>query len=226
MQVVASPSPTDTAWAGDGLVLRDVRIALGKAELFRISLTVPPGEIATIMGPSGRGKSTLLAHIAGFLDPAFSASGEVRLGGEDLLALAPEKRRLGLMFQDSLLFPHMSVAGNLLFALPQRIRGRRRRRTAVNEALADVGLEGLGERDPVTLSGGQASRVALLRTLLAEPRALLLDEPFSRLDRDLRGQVRAFVFERARRAGLPTLLVTHDHEDAEAAGGPILDLGE
>mgnify|MGYP001279751211 CR=1 FL=1 len=207
------------------LVLDDVRIALAGRELLRLSLAVEPGTVATVMGPSGSGKSSLLALIAGFLDPAFRASGGVRLDGIDLLALPAHRRRVGLMFQDDLLFPHMSVAGNLLFALPPVVTGRAARHAAAEAALAEVGLDGFGERDPATLSGGQRARVALARTLLAEPRALLLDEPFSRLDRALRGQVRDLVLERARRRGLPTLLVTHDEEDAAAAAGAVVTIG-
>jgi putative thiamine transport system ATP-binding protein len=133
----------------------------------------------------------------------------------------PEKRRVGLLFQDDLLFPHLSVAGNLGFGLkpgPNRAR-------IIEAALADAGLAGFGQRDPATLSGGQRARVSLLRVLLSEPEALLLDEPFSKLDPALRAQFRNFVFDSARQAGLAVLLVTHDFEDAKAAGGPILRVG-
>ena len=113
----------------------------------------------------------------------------------------------------------MSVGGNLAFALPRGVKDRAR---SIDRALAEAGLEGFAPRDPATLSGGQRARVALLRTLLAEPRALLLDEPFSRLDAGLRGTIRAFVFAEARARGLPVVLVTHDVEDARAAGGAVL----
>jgi putative thiamine transport system ATP-binding protein len=190
----------------------------------QLDLTVAPGEIATIMGPSGSGKSTLLAYIGGFLDPAFAARGEVLIGERPITGLRAEERRVGILFQDDLLFPHLSVGGNLAFGLrPGRSRAERRR--AIAEALAEAGLDGFESRDPATLSGGQRARVALLRTLLAEPHALLLDEPFGKLDRDLRREVRLFVFDHARRRGLPVLLVTHDAEDAEAAGGRAIELG-
>ncbi|ODN68642.1 ATP-binding cassette domain-containing protein [Methylobrevis pamukkalensis] len=214
-----------TAESGqDGLVLEDVRIALGERRLLDLACRVAPGEILSVTGPSGSGKSSLFAFLAGFLDPAFTVAGRVRLDGEDLLALPAAQRRVGLMFQDDLLFPHMSVGGNLLFALPASLRGRAARRARVEAVLAEAGLGGYADRDPATLSGGQRARVALLRTLIAEPRALLLDEPFSKLDRALRGQIRSLVFDRARRLGLPTLLVTHDEEDAAAAGGPVVRL--
>ncbi len=209
----------------EGLALDDVRIGLGGRPLFvPVSLAVAPGQAATVMGPSGSGKSTLLAYASGFLDRAFTGSGRVRIGGEDVTALPPERRRAGLLFQDDLLFPHLSVGGNLAFGLSRSIRGRAARREAVERALAQAGLDGFAERDPATLSGGQRARVAVMRTLLAEPRALLLDEPFGKLDQALRAEFRAFVFEHARERGLPVLLVTHDPADAEAAGGPVVEL--
>jgi putative thiamine transport system ATP-binding protein len=117
----------------------------------------------------------------------------------------------------------MTVAGNLVFAIPRHVKGRKLRHARAEAALAEVGLEGLGDRDPRTLSGGQKSRAALARCLLAEPRALLLDEPFVSLDSDLREEIRGFVLDRARATGLPVLLVTHDQGDAEAAAGRIVE---
>lgn len=203
------------------LQLERVRIAIGSHELMAIDAVVGPGEVLTVMGPSGSGKSTLLAFVAGFLDPAFTASGRIVLDGEDVTALPPEARRIGLLFQDPLLFPHLSIIGNLLFGVPPRTANRRQ--TAI-AALASAGLQGFEERDPATLSGGQQARVALLRLLLSDPRAVLLDEPFSKLDQELRAELRRFVFDRVRMLGLPTLLVTHDEADAAAAGGPVLRL--
>jgi putative thiamine transport system ATP-binding protein len=120
----------------------------------------------------------------------------------------------------------LSVGGNLSFALPASIKGKAIRRDRIEKALSQAELAGFAERDPATLSGGQKARVALVRTLLSNPRALLLDEPFSKLDASLRAQVRDWVFGAARDTGLPVLLVTHDPADAEAAGGPVLQLGE
>ena len=205
--------------AARGLALDAVSASIRGRRLFALSLVVPPGTVTTVMGPSGSGKSTLLALVGGFLEPEFAAGGRVLLDGVDLAGLPAHERRLGLLFQDDLLFPHMSVGGNLAFGLPAETVDRR---AAVASALAEVGMEGFENRDPASLSGGQRSRVALMRTLLARPRALLLDEPFSRLDRELRGQVRRLVFDLARARGLPVLLVTHDQEDAEATNGPIL----
>lgn len=208
------------------LELRGVGLRLGGRSLVApLDLTVAAGEIATLMGPSGCGKSSLLAFVCGTLDPAFAAEGRVLLDGTDVSALPPERRRIGILFQDDLLFPHLSVAGNLAFGLPAALRDRKARAARVAAALAEAGLSGFGERDPATLSGGQRARIALMRTLLAEPRALLLDEPFSKLDVALRDRIRAFVFEHARANALPTLLVTHDPDDAAATGGPVLEIG-
>jgi putative thiamine transport system ATP-binding protein len=207
-----------------GLVFERVRIRLGARHLVDLHTTVEPAQTLTLMGPSGSGKSTLLAFLCGTLPPAFSAEGRVLLDGEDITALAPERRHLGILFQDALLFPHLSVAGNLLVALPPCRGGRGERRAKVEAALADAGLEGLGGRDPATLSGGQQARVALMRTLLAGPRALLLDEPFSKLDATLRQRIRSFVFAEVQHYALPAILVTHDPADAAAAGGPVLHL--
>jgi putative thiamine transport system ATP-binding protein len=194
-----------------------------------ISGTVENGEVLSIMGPSGAGKSSLLLGVAGLLEPPFEIAGRVLLDGTDISSLPAERRGLGLMFQDALLFPHMSVLGNVMFAVPRRgLDGRRRnraeRRDAALGALRRVEMADLSARDPETLSGGQKSRVALARTLAGEPRALLLDEPFSALDQALRAQTRAIVFALAREDGLPVVLVSHDPADAEAAGGPIMEV--
>lgn len=202
-----------------GLVLERLEIDLGPRPLVRLDAAVAPGEVLTVMGPSGAGKSSLLAAIIGTLDPAFACRGRVWLDGREVTGLPTRDRRIGILFQDALLFPHLSVAGNLAFALP---RGLPDRPARVAAALAEAGLAGFGPRDPATLSGGERARVALLRTLLAEPKALLLDEPFARLDADRRAQIRSLVLETARARGLPVVLVTHDPEDAAAAGGRVV----
>ena len=208
----------------DGLTLERVRITRDGAPLLAVDARVAPGTVTTIMGPSGSGKSTLLAWIMGDLPPAFRAEGRVALNGRALGGLPPEARRVGILYQDPLLFPHLDVAANLAFGLT-RGTARAGRRPLVEEALNAVGLTGFGPRDPATLSGGQAARVALMRVLLSRPEALLLDEPFSKLDADRRAQMRALVFGRARAAGVPVLMVTHDPEDAAEAGGAVIRLG-
>ncbi len=207
-----------------GLRLERLRVIREGRLVAALDAHIAPGAVLTVMGPSGSGKSTLLSAIIGAVAPGFAVSGRVRLDGRDLTGLPPQERRVGILFQDDALFAHLSVGGNLAFALPPSVRGRAARRARVEAALADAELTGFADRDPATLSGGQRARVALMRALLAEPRALLLDEPFSRLDAALRAQIRDFVFQRARDRRLPVLLVTHDAEDARAAGGPVVSL--
>ncbi|WP_108813985.1 ATP-binding cassette domain-containing protein [Loktanella sp. Alg231-35] len=207
-----------------GLSLRDVTITKGGAPLLSVSHDIAPGEVLTVMGPSGVGKSTLLAFITGTLAPDFHATGDVWLDGQDITHAAPHQRRVGILFQDDLLFPHLSVGANLAFGL-QPGGSRAERAAKIAEALNEIGLSGFEDRDPATLSGGQKARVALMRMLLSEPCGLLLDEPFSRLDAALRAQVRDMVFDRAKARQLPVLMVTHDADDAQAAGGVIVTLG-
>jgi len=207
----------------NALYLENVCLFLGGKKLLEVNVDVQPGEVVTIMGASGSGKSSLLNLISGFLPPSFIFTGRVMLDGVDITNADPADRKVGLMFQDPLLFPHQSVEENLLFGLPAD--GDKEARCAkVRAALKAVNMEELGQRDPLTLSGGQQSRIALLRVLLSKPKALLLDEPFSALDSGLRGKVRDFVFAQAKAKKLPTLLVTHDQADAEASGGRILEL--
>lgn len=208
-----------------GLFLSDVVIRLGTVTLIDLTADVAPGSVLTIMGPSGSGKSTLLSFISGFLNPVFDARGAMFVDGVDFLALRPEEHRAGILFQDPLLFPHMSVGRNVSFAIPASVSDRRQRQQIAADMLADMDLGGFDDRDPATLSGGQKARVALARVLVSRPRLLLLDEPFAKLDMDLRAQMRTLVFDRAKIAGLPVVLVTHDEADAQAAGGQIHRIG-
>jgi putative thiamine transport system ATP-binding protein len=208
------------------LRLEDVSIQLGDDTLVpSTSLTVQGGSVTTFMGPSGAGKSSLLAYICGTLNGGLSACGAVFLNDAEISGLPPERRGVGILFQDDLLFPHMSVGENLLFAIPKG-RNRKERRKKAESALTESGLPGFFDRDPATLSGGQRARVAVIRTLLAGPGALLLDEPFSKLDAETRCAFRKFVFEHVVTYRLPTLMVTHDPEDAAAAGGEVITIGE
>lgn len=202
------------------LTLRHVTLYRQQAPLLRIpDLTITPGTPLTLMGPSGCGKSSLLTALIGALpqrNPRLHQDlcweGTVLLNGEPLASLPTERRGIGLLFQDDLLFGHLTVADNLLFAVPPG--PRQDRRETVHATLAQAGLTGLAARLPHQISGGQRARVSLLRALLAKPRALLLDEPFSRLDQPLRAAFRAWVF--AQTQGIPVLLVTHDPADAPA----------
>ena len=206
-----------------GLILRNLCIMRAGIPLILVDHAIAAGEVLTVMGPSGVGKSTLLAYITGTLAPTFTGMGQVLLDGVDITTKPPHARRIGILFQDDLLFPHMSVGANLAFGMPPG-GGKAARRAQVEDALGDVGLTGFADRDPATLSGGQKARVALVRMLLSNPCALLLDEAFSRLDADLRAQVRDLVFRTAKERALPVLMVTHDIEDAQAAGGAVIEL--
>jgi putative thiamine transport system ATP-binding protein len=194
------------------LRLVDVTVTLhGRVLVGPVNAVVAPGEVLAVTGPSGCGKSSLLQALAGLAAPPLQASGGLWLDDLPLHTLPVEARRLGLMFQDDLLFPHLTALDNLLFAVPA---GRRAERVARAEAaLAEAGLAAHASKRPHQLSGGQRQRVALLRTLLAAPRALLLDEPFSRLDVPLRAAMRALVWQTLARHGLPAVLVTHDPAD-------------
>ena len=178
-----------------------------------VDLDVRRGEFLGVLGPSGCGKTTLLRLVAGFERPD---AGGVEIAGEVMAGprknVAPERRRIGMVFQESALFPHLDVAGNIGFGLPRA--GRRARQARVAELVALVGLAGLQHRMPHELSGGQQQRVALARALAPDPALILLDEPFSSLDATLRAQLRGEVRDILRAAGATTLFVTHDQAEA------------
>ncbi len=203
-----------------------LRLYLEESLLFSLpALQVAPGEVLTLMGPSGCGKSSLLAALAGVLPPSgpIRLEGDVTLGERRLTQLPPQARRIGMLFQDDLLFDHLTVAENLMFGMPASVKGHRARREKAVATLAQVDLTSQVDKLPGTLSGGQKARVSLLRALLAEPEALLLDEPFSRLDKPLRAAFRELVFAQIKALAIPAILVTHDEEDAP---GTILQLTE
>ncbi|MEA5205437.1 ATP-binding cassette domain-containing protein [Enterobacter mori] len=191
--------------------------------LFRqVNFCVPRGEIVTLMGPSGSGKSTLFSWMVGALSSDFKAQGELWLDERRCDTLPVETRGLGILFQDALLFDHFSVGQNLMLALPSRIKGEARRER-VEQALRSAGLANYSASDPATLSGGERARVSLLHALLAEPQALLLDEPFSRLDKALRTTFRTWVFDAVRARNIPAVLVTHDEADIPP-GGEVIEI--
>lgn len=203
-----------------------LRLYLEESLLFSLpALQVAPGEVLTLMGPSGCGKSSLLAALAGVLPASgpIRLEGDVTLGERSLTQLPPQARRIGMLFQDDLLFDHLTVAENLMFGMPASVKGHRARREKAVATLAQVDLTSQADKLPGALSGGQKARVSLLRALLAEPEALLLDEPFSRLDKPLRAAFRELVFAQIKALAIPAILVTHDEEDAP---GTILQLTE
>lgn len=177
-----------------------------------VTFCIEPGQILTLMGPSGCGKSTLLSVVAGHLSSEFQCSGEIRLNNNDLTDLPPEKRRVGILFQDDLLFPHLSIWENLALALPDRFKGINRKQKAL-DTLSEIELRHLADHAPSQISGGQRARISLMRMLLAEPAAILLDEPFSKLDKSLRMSFRSWVFTQISDRQIPTLMVTHDEDD-------------
>lgn len=178
-----------------------------------LSLSVTPGEAVAILGPSGSGKSTLLKMVAG-LEPL--DAGRVRFAGEDITDQPPEKRGFALMFQDFALFPHLDVQDNVAFGLVEQRLPRREARQRALEMLTLFGLGAHARQKVWKLSGGEQQRVALARALITQPRLLLLDEPFSALDAELRSSLRDEFSQRIRAAGIATLLVTHDESEARA----------
>ncbi|MGK3495362.1 ATP-binding cassette domain-containing protein [Citrobacter youngae] len=200
------------------LIVQNLSLYQGATALLKnVTFQVNKSDIVTIMGSSGSGKSSLFSWMVGALSPQFQASGELWLNARRVDALPTAQRQIGILFQDALLFDHFSVGQNLLLALPATLRDSARRH-AVESALARADLAGFYSRDPASLSGGQRSRVALLRALLAQPQALLLDEPFSRLDTSLRDTFRRWVFTEVRKLGIPVVQVTHDAQDVPPAG--------
>ena len=190
-----------------------------------LTFSVPAGEICLLHGPSGCGKSTLLSIISGTEDQTVAWSGDISLNGRAISVLPAHRRKVGLMYQDPLLFPHLTVGDNLAFGLAASVRGGARRE-AISAALSAAGLDGFAHRDPASLSGGQAARIALMRALLATPQALLLDEAFSSLDPSLRQQFGQFVAAQIKDRHIPALLVSHDATDRQFATGKVLRLDE
>ena len=185
----------------------------GSPVLDRLDLGVREGEILALLGPSGCGKSTLLKTIAGLLP---TVAGSIRIDGVDMSSVPAHRRGAVIVFQELRLFPHRNVADNIAFPLKMQGVDKKNRRLRVEELLEQIQMTGMADRRISQLSGGQQQRVALARALAAGPRLLLLDEPFSSLDEELRGEMRSLVLRLRREHGMTTVLVTHDKEDARA----------
>ncbi|MDB5418307.1 MAG: cysA [Phenylobacterium sp.] len=210
------PQAADPEAAPLALDIRGVSKAFGRFPALKdVSLQAHDKEFLALLGPSGSGKTTLLRVLAGLETPD---AGEVSFGGEDFLSLPVRKRRVGMVFQHYALFRHMTVAQNIAFGLKVRPRSERPSAAAVRDRVAEllalVQLDDLGQRFPAQLSGGQRQRVALARALAIEPRMLLLDEPFGALDAQVRRELRRWLRELHDRAGVTTVFVTHDQEEA------------
>ncbi len=210
---------------GVGIEVEHVNLAYGTNVVLRdISLSIAPGEFFALLGPSGSGKSTLLRLLAGFNR---SNAGRVRIAGDDVAALPPWKRDVGMVFQNYALWPHLTVAQNVAFGLEERRWPRSRIRARVRDVLDLVSLVGYDDRRPGQLSGGQQQRVAIARTLAIEPRVLLLDEPLSNLDAKLRASTGLELKRLQRRLGITTVFVTHDQQEAMTVADrlAVLDQG-
>ena len=207
-----------------GLQVTDLRIDYdGHTLLDDVSLAVAPHEIVALLGPSGSGKSSLLRCIAGVQQPQ---RGVISWDGTEITGTPAHLRRIGLVFQDPLLFPHRDVASNVSFGMEQDRAAARDRETRTRELLDLVGLAGFEGRDVATLSGGEAQRVALARALAPAPRLLLLDEPFGALDRDLRDRLALDVRDLLHSQGIPAVHVTHDRGEADLVADRVVTLAE
>ena len=217
-------STDHTEERGDGLAVRDVTVRYARRlppAVHGISLDVARREIVALTGPSGCGKSTILRAIAG-LEPM--ESGTVSWAGQDLRSVPPHRRNFGLLFQDGQLFAHMTVAKNIAYGLAARGASRASREARVAELLETVGLPEHGDRAITELSGGERQRVALARSLAPKPRLLLLDEPLSALDRELRERLAVDLKRMLREAEMTAILVTHDHSEADVIADRTLSM--
>lgn len=207
------------------LNLENIVIYRDEKPLLQLSAEVANGEVLIIMGPSGVGKSTLLQAIAGQLQAPFSLLGQIKINNVVMNEIEAHRRKVGVMFQDALLFEHMTVGENIAFAMPGKLyKNKQLKHNAINELLAAVELDGIADRTVNTLSGGQQARVSLIRTLASQPEVVLLDEPFSKLDVALRSQIRSWTFSQLKARNIPAVLVTHDQDDALAAGGDVIEI--
>ena len=188
-----------------------------------LNIKVNNGKILTIFGLSGIGKSSLINVIAGVSENNLLFTGEIILNNKKITNILPEKRKIGLLLQDGVLFPHLNVEQNLIFGIKKNLTNKEKY-LLINEHLINANMEGFGNRYPNTLSGGQKARIACLRAILSEPAALLLDEPFLSIDPEQRNSFRLFVVNQIREKKIPCILVTHDESDKLISDYQPLDL--
>ena len=215
---------TSIATSAAGVDIESLNLSFDDTHVLKgIDLSIEPGEFFAFLGPSGSGKSTLLRAIAGF---GPTPTGRILIGGEEVAHLPPWKRNVGMVFQSYALWPHMTVRKNVAFGLEERKLPTREIATRVDAALEMVGLLDLADRRPAQLSGGQQQRIALARTIVVEPRVLLLDEPLSNLDANLRVQMRRELRELQQKLQLTTIFVTHDQEEANTTSDRMAVLND
>ena len=201
------------------LLLTDINVELGKKHILKnVSLEVKTGQLISLLGSSGCGKSTLLKTVAGIIEPS---SGDVIIDGKSVLGVPVHRRGAVIVFQDLRLFPHMTVAENVEFALKMSGMKKQQYREIAREQLEKVRLEGLEDRRISQISGGQMQRVALARAFAVRPSVMLLDEPFSSLDEELRLEMGNLLLELQRESELTTVLVTHDTKEARRLSDAI-----
>jgi len=188
-----------------------------------LNLKINNGNILCVFGKSGVGKSSLINVIAGTTEDNLLFEGEIILNGKILNNIAIEKRKIGLLLQDGALFPHLTVEQNIYFGMNRKLKSKEKL-NVINENLKNANMEGFQNRYPHTLSGGQKARIACLRAILSEPKALLLDEPFSSLDPEHRNTFRKFVIDKVKESKIPCLLVTHDETDKMISNEKPIDL--
>lgn len=218
------PAPANGPGKATVLDVDDITVRFGeRTVLDRVSMHVADGEIVALLGPSGSGKSTLLRVVAGIVVPD---AGRVAVGGADVTALPTHRRSVGMVFQDEQLFPHLTVAGNIEFALKVRGDAKAARAEAVHRWLRVAGLAGFEGRRVDGLSGGERKRIALARSLAPEPAVLLLDEPLTGLDRELHDRLAGEVRSILREAGVTAVWVTHDPEEANVVADRTVRLDD
>ena len=199
--------------------IKNLSIDLGEFKLTDFNLSVKKGEFVVIIGPTGSGKSVVLESIAGFYKPK---EGKIFINGKDVTHIPPEKRGISIVYQDYMLFPHMSVYKNIAYGIKKKIKDKQRIDEEVKKIAEKLGIKHLLHRLPSTLSGGEAQRVAIARAIVVKPKLLLMDEPFSALDINTKNEVRKLIKKLTKKYEITTLHVTHDLEDVSLLADKVV----